>query len=79
MGKGKPRHNPDKPQNKAGNRCGFAEQIPSFPKEGQDVYIYCEAGFDANFCKGNPHLCTKVWYRRQAGRSDKRKKLDGSY
>ena len=79
MGKGKPRHNPDKPQNKRGTTCRFAEMIPSFPKEGQHVYIHCEAGHDATFCKGNPHMCKKAQYRNMAGQSDRRKNLDGIY
>lgn len=68
MSKGKPRHNPDKPQNKMGTWCRFAEQIPSFPKDGQDAYIHCEAGFDGHtgVCKGNPHKCKKAEYAAQA-------------
>lgn len=73
MGKGKPRHDPDKPQNKLGKWCRFAEDYP------HTDYIYCEAGYDARFCKGNPHLCTKAWYRNQAQRSDRRKNIDGTY
>ena len=73
MGKGKPRHNPDKPQNKLGALCSWAETYP------HTTYIYCERGYSAQFCKGNPHLCKKAWYRSQARRSDRRKNLDGTY
>ena len=73
MSKGKPRHNPDKPQNKIGNWCRFAEDFPNTD------YIYCEAGYDASFCKGNPHKCKKAWYRSQSRRSDRRKNIDGTY
>lgn len=76
MGKGKPRHNPDKRQNQMGTWCGFAEDIPM--KDGS-VYIRCELGYDASFCKANPHKCKKAWYRSQARRSDRRKNLDGTY
>lgn len=79
MGKGKPRHDPDKRQHhlETGTTwCRFAERIPH--KDNPD-YIYCEAGYDATFCKGNPHLCKKAWYRSQARRSDRRKNLDGTY
>lgn len=79
MGKGKPRHNLDKPQNKLGKQCRFAEFIPSFPKDGQDVHIYCMAHYSTEYCKGNPHICKKAWYRSQARRSDRRKNLDGTY
>lgn len=79
MAKGKPRHNPDKPQNKMGTWCRHAEAIPSFPKEGQEVYIYCELGYNAQFCKGNPHKCKKTQYRDAATRSDRRKIIDGAY
>lgn len=73
MGKGKPRHNPDKPQNKLGKMCGWAETYP------HTDYIYCEHGYNAEFCKGDPHLCKKAWYRSQASRSNRRKNLDGTY
>lgn len=73
MSKGKPRHDPDKPQNKLGQWCRFAESYP------HTDYIYCMAGHDARFCKGNRHLCMKALYRSQARRSDRRKNLDGTY
>ena len=76
MGKGKPRHDPEKRQNKLGNWCRFAENIPH---EDNPDYIYCEAHYDARFCKGNPHMCKKAWYRSLARRSDRRKNIDGGY
>lgn len=75
MGKGKPRHDPNKRQHHS-NGCMFAERIPH--KDNPD-YVYCEAWHDATFCKGNPHLCKKAWYRSQARRSDRRKNIDGTY
>lgn len=79
MGKGKPRHDPEKPQNKLGTTCQYAEFIPSFPKDGQDVYIYCRMHYSTGFCQGNPHKCKKAWYKSQARRSDRRKNIDGTY
>lgn len=76
MSKGKPRHNPDKRQNKMGTWCHFAEDIPTIDNPN---YIYCEAGYNASFCQGNPHKCKKAWYRSLARRSDRRKNLDGTY
>lgn len=79
MGKGKPRHNPDKTQNKLGTVCRFAEFIPSFPKSGQTVHVHCMAGHSAKDCQGNPHRCSSAWYRWQACRSNRRKNLDEIY
>ena len=73
MGKGKPRHDPEKPQNKIGTWCRFAESYP------HTDYIYCEAGYSTRYCQGNPHKCKKAWYHSQARRSDRRKNLDGTY
>ena len=58
MGKGKPRHNPKKRQNRMGSWCGAAEAIPT---QNGDVIIHCEMGYDelTRYCKGNPHLCKK--------------------
>ena len=66
MGKGKPRHNPDKPQNKYGGFCTRYETYNDAPP-------YCEGGCcdDAKTCKGNPHNCIKTYYRRAASRSNK--------
>lgn len=67
MGKNKPRHNPDKPQNQHGNWCQYAEQ-------SQSGEIYCECGYGQGaVCKGNRHNCIKVKYRQAATRSDSQK------
>ena len=58
---------------KIGTWCKFAEDYPNTD------YVYCEAGYDSTFCKGNPHKCKKAWYRSQARRSDRRKNIDGTY
>ena len=55
MGKNKPRHNPDKPQNKTGEHCWYYE--------GFNGQYWCERGWDVSKCKGNPHNCTKVKYQ----------------
>lgn len=59
MGKGKPRHKPDKEQNKWGgdNTCSYYER----PR-------VCEAGENAHVCNGNRHNCIKEKYLRLAGR-----------
>ena len=82
MGKGKPRHNPDKPQNKfvepMRSLCAWAEEIHI---SDDRTIIHCERGYDelTKFCKGNPHLCKKARYQNLAQRSDRRKNLDSSY
>ena len=55
LGKNKPRHNPDKPQNKMGRHCSYYE--------GFNGQYWCERGWDVSKCKGNPHNCTKVKYK----------------
>lgn len=69
MGKGKPRHNPDKPQNKYGSWCSACDEI--------DGVLYCEVpGYGkraAKICKGNRHNCCKVEYANEARKSDIRK------
>lgn len=60
MGKGKPRHNPDKPQNKYGGFCQWFEKY-------EDGSSSCEALYgDAKVCKGNPHNCIKCKYKKLA-------------
>ena len=58
MGKGKPRHNPEKEQNNRGGKCQHYEGT------------WCHAPFntdaDVSKCKGNPHNCIKVKYKRLA-------------
>lgn len=68
MGKNKPRHNPNKPQNLAGKNCSYYE--------GYNDQYWCERGCDITKCKGNPHNCSKVKYQILASRSD-RQKNDG--
>jgi hypothetical protein len=64
MGKDKPRHNPDKPQNRYGDWCSYAE-------EHNDGSIHCECSYgDALICKGNRHNCIKVKYKKLACKSD---------
>lgn len=68
MGRGKPRHNPDKKQNKYGNWCDACEEV--------NGKLYCEAMHGTNatkICKGNPHNCCKVKYHKEATKSDIRK------
>jgi hypothetical protein len=79
MGKGKLRHDPDKPQNKLGAECQFAEFIPSCNFDGRYTVIYCMRGHSTKHCQGNPHKCKEAWYRWQACRSDRRKNIDGAY
>lgn len=64
VGKNRPRHNPDKKQNRMGDFCQYYEKCAS----GHSV---CEGHVgDANVCKGNPHNCVKTLYRRAASRSN---------
>jgi hypothetical protein len=60
MGKGKPRHNPDKKQNNYGSHCSYYEENCT----------YCEALLKSTKCKGNPYNCIKSLYELAAGRSD---------
>lgn len=64
MSKNKPRKYPDKPQNKKGYWCDYCEII--------NGKMNCEAGAPAHIveevCKGNPHNCCKVTYRKWAGK-----------
>lgn len=76
MGKGKPRHNPNKPQNKYGSKCGYLEE---FPQPDGTVILYCHFGGgnspknNIKNCKGNMHNCIKTFLHRQASKSDTRK------
>ena len=56
MGKGKPRHNPDKPQNNYPTRCPYYDSC--------NGVVYCEGGYTgaAKVCKGNRHNCIKTKY-----------------
>lgn len=57
MGKGKPRHDPNKVQNQLGEICPYYEYTNGSP--------CCENSFvaDVSICKGNPHNCVKVKYK----------------
>lgn len=66
MGKGKSRHDPDKPQNRIGRWCSYCNELLG-------DRLTCEAGGDADVCKGNPHNCVKTKYHRMASMSDKQK------
>lgn len=68
MGKGKPRHNPNKPQNKTGKWCSYYE--------GYDDIHWCELGYDITKCNGILHNCCKVKYQILASRSDTQKNND---
>ena len=60
MSKGKPRHNPDKKQNKYGGFCSYYEVYPNGT-------ACCEVLYgDAKICKGNPHNCVKCKYKKLA-------------
>ena len=69
MGKGKPRHNPNKPQNKIGKWCCYYE---GYNDRYNDRY-WCELGYNITKCNGNPHNCCKVKYQILASRSDTQK------
>lgn len=60
MGKGKPRHNPQKRQNLMGMVCQFSDDI----KEK----TICAHGENTKVCKGNPHNCIKILYRKEAAK-----------
>lgn len=65
MGKGKHRHDPDKPQNLIGSNCSYYE--------GNEKTNWCERGWDVTKCKGSPHNCCKVKYQILASKSDEQK------
>lgn len=70
MGKGKPRHNPDKYANRSGGdwTCNYYD--------GHTCHGGCWR--DLEKCKGNPHNCVKTFYARLASRSDIQKQ-NGDY
>lgn len=60
VGKNKPRHNPNKPQNNYGSFCQWYEKYPNGTSS-------CEALIgDIKKCKGNPHNCIKCKYHKLA-------------
>jgi len=46
IGKNKPRHNPNKRQNKLGDGCNYYE--------GYNGHYWCERGWDITKCQGMP-------------------------
>lgn len=68
MGKNKPRHNPDKPQNNKSFPCPYFESDNKGNK-------WCEGGFSraAYTCEGNPHNCVKAQYHRAASTKEGRR------
>lgn len=67
MAKGKPRHNPDKPQNIYGRWCPYYEEYSNGTAS-------CECGHgNMEVCKGNKHNCIKIKYKNLACRSDEKK------
>lgn len=65
MGKDKPKHNPNKEQNKKGNFCQYYEEYSI-------GNVACERLIgDVKVCQGNPNNCVKTFYKRAASRSNK--------
>ena len=56
MSKAKPRHNPDKPQNKIGRWCSYYE--------GFNDHYWCELGYDITKCGGNPQKNNNIGITR---------------
>jgi hypothetical protein len=56
--KRKPRHNPNKPQNKYGYWCQACDVIWG--------RLVCEMGGNTDVCEGNPHNCIKAELHRKA-------------
>ena len=66
MEKRKPRHEPNKRQNRYGDWCQYAEI--------SNDKLICEMGYgDTSICKGNRHNCVKTKYHELAARSDRQK------
>lgn len=68
MGKGKPRHDPKKPQNRYGSKCWNYEEVGG--------NSFCEMlcitnGNPTKICKGNRHNCCKVKYHDMAQKNGK--------
>jgi hypothetical protein len=61
MGKYKPRHNPDKEQNKYGGICEYYEGTWCHNHNRNMIG-------DVNVCKGNRHNCVKCKYRDLASK-----------
>ena len=70
MSKDKPRHNPNKSQNKYGAKCPYVEEI----KINGNVELHCEIGIgNIKVCKGNKHNCVKTYLHKEASKSDAQK------
>jgi hypothetical protein len=63
MGKGKPRHDPDKPANQYGGRCWYFEE---YIDGTCGCEVHPEIAGDKLKCGGNRHNCVKVEYQKQA-------------
>ena len=75
MGKGKPRHNPNKKQNNYPSDCWMYETGED--SNGEEVKWCIRYGTrGVKICGGNPHNCSKVLYRIAASRSDIQKAND---
>ena len=66
MGKNKPRHDPEKKQNKYGKECYFYDNTTGSGYR-------CDFGNDVSICKGNRHNCVKQKYHDLARLSDRQK------
>lgn len=76
MGKGKPRHNPDKPQNTVGGDydCEFYDSYADGREFCHDHWNKWWKTEDGKLvCKGNPHTCLKMKHHYIASLSDKEK------
>jgi len=71
MSKGKPRHNPNKPENLKGDWCGACDVISD--DEGNVLDMNCEYGENTHIFLGNPHNCLKTELTKLASLSDKQK------
>ncbi len=60
MGKGRPRHDPNKRANQRGDWCSHYEELSSGPR------CMYDGTWGAAICKGNPHNCMKVGLRKAA-------------
>ena len=58
MGKGKPRHNPNKRANQRGGWCSHCEDYNG------ELWCNYEGKRGTAICKGNPHNCMKVSLRK---------------
>lgn len=70
MGRGKQRHNPNKPQNKL--RSSPYELCGSYHEESNQRSAYCSYDGEkaASICKGNRHNCLKTHLHRIASMKD---------